>query len=459
MDIQFFKKRNQVRNYLHFDKKISAEKLFNYISDPEKISKHSFFPTISYSLKEQKISRVLNRRYLKVNGSSLVLNKDEDFYKKNRLINFPSHIDGNIYAYYSKNLEEKYELFLKNNNMSENIIAFRRIIEKNEYGKSYSLCNIHFAKNVFSYIENKKNCFVLCLDISNFFNELDHIILKTMWLVLLGKDSLPVDHYKVYKSLCSYAYVDKKELYKSLGLSINSKTLHRRLDRLCNIKEFNQKVREKKLIKKNLKKKGIPQGSPISGMLSNIYMMDFDKALVQKLNEVNGKYYRYCDDMIFIFDEDQSKDMLVLIESEIEKLKLKVNNKKTQHMIFQDGTPVLSNIKSFTYPSKLQYLGLEYDGKKVFLREHGIAKFHKKLRKSIRMNVAHYKKIKSSEFNVNKNINKKTLYKRYTYIGKNNYISYAFRVAKEFNSKNVKQQVSGHLNIFNNYLDKKLDID
>ena len=48
VDIDFFERRNKVRNYLHFDQKKSNKKIFEYVSNKEKISKHSFFPTISY---------------------------------------------------------------------------------------------------------------------------------------------------------------------------------------------------------------------------------------------------------------------------------------------------------------------------------------------------------------------------------------------------------------------------
>lgn len=56
LDINFFERRNKVRNYLHFDKKKSNKKIFEYVSNKEEIAIHSFFPTISYSLKE-KISK------------------------------------------------------------------------------------------------------------------------------------------------------------------------------------------------------------------------------------------------------------------------------------------------------------------------------------------------------------------------------------------------------------------
>ncbi|WOE39903.1 antiviral reverse transcriptase Drt2 [Acinetobacter sp. SAAs474] len=381
---------------------------------------------------------------------------DKNSYRnKLRSINFPSHIDGNIYAYYSKILEYNYLDYLLKNNLESNITAFRKITEIDDSGNKKSLCNIHFARNVFDFIRKKGNCFVLCLDISGFFDNLDHEILKNNWIKLLEEEKLPKDHYQVYKSLTKYSYVDKKDLYKVLGLSLNSRTLHRRLDRLCDIQDFRKKVRENNLIKKNLKYKGIPQGSPISGMLSNIYMMDFDKKISKIINDLNGRYYRYCDDMIFIVDESYSSDIFNIIFDEIKKIKLKINNKKTQKIIFRDGKIKLNNPPTFNTPNQLQYLGILFDGDNVFLRETGLSKLHYKLRKAIRMRSTHYGKLKFYNRHNNQEMYMKTLYSRFTYIGKRNYLSYAYRVADVFQSKNIKSQVKNHFGTFNAYLDKK----
>lgn len=456
LDIDFFERRNKARNYLHFDEKKSSKKIFEYVSNKEKVSKHSFFPTISYSLKEEKISKK-DKRIVPFKGTlkSKYIIDQYSYKNKLRSINFPSHIDGNIYAYYSKILESNYLNFLSKNNLESNVIAFRKITEIDNLGKEKSLCNIHFARNVFNFIKEKENCFVLCLDISGFFDNLDHEILKNNWIKLLEETRLPKDHYQVYKSLTKYSYVDKKDLYKALGLSLNSRTLHKRLNRLCDIQTFRKKIREANLIKKNLKYKGIPQGSPISGMLSNLYMMDFDSKVSKIIAEMDGRYYRYCDDMIFIIDESSSNIIMSLIFDEINKIKLKINNKKTQKIIFKGGKVQINNQPTFNNPNQLQYLGVLFDGDNVFLRETGLSKLHYKLRKAIRMRSTHYARLKFYDRHNNQGMYMKTLYSRFTYIGKRNYLSYAYRVSKVFESKNIKSQVKSHFGTFNDYLDKK----
>lgn len=449
IDVNFFKKRNRVRSYLHFDKKINDSLVFEYVTDVKKIESHAFLPTISYVLNEKKINRKKSKK------DKITKN---DYKDKERVINFPSHLDGNIYAYYSKILEKYYESFLKTQNLVDSVIAFRKITKINSKGNKYSLCNIHFSKEVFDKISSKKNCIVLCFDISGFFDNLDHEILKRNWGDLIGVDKLPLDHFKVFQALTEFSYVEKKELYKKLNLSLNSRRLHRNLDRLCDIRTFRDKVRKEGLIHVNKSKKGIPQGSPLSGMLSNIYMMNFDKLCSVMMHNLNGYYFRYCDDMIFIFDNsnDKTLDAVLKIFFEIEKMNLKINHKKTQKIVFKDGIVQQSEPESFNFPLKLQYLGILYDGNNVFLRETGLSKFHYKLRKAIRMRSAHYRKLKEKDRHNNHDIYMRTLYERFTYIGNRNYISYTYRVAEEFESKNIKRQVKGHFNIFNNYLDQKI---
>lgn len=57
IDVNFFKKRNRVRNYLHFDKKRNDSFICEYVTDVKKIESHAFLPTISYILNDRKINR------------------------------------------------------------------------------------------------------------------------------------------------------------------------------------------------------------------------------------------------------------------------------------------------------------------------------------------------------------------------------------------------------------------
>ena len=486
IDKNFFKSKQKKRNYLHFDEKRSSDYLYSYVTKPSNIIRHSFYPFISYNLNEKKIRqgyiRITKSRQCPQKGyispepifklvkypPCIIHHKKYPFisYKKakkypvqttkNRLINYAGYLDSAIYAYYTELLTPLYEKYLINNTLEDTVTAYRKI-ERTINGKITAKCNIHFSKDVFSIIDTKKDCLVLCFDISKFFDTIDHEILKNNWCSILGMGSLPDDHYKVYKSLTRFSSVDRALLYKELGLSLKSKTLNKRYKSLCTPKDFRKKIRKKGLIFTNKTSKGIPQGSPLSGLLSNIYMMNFDKQVKDYLDNIDGSYFRYSDDMIFIISAIHEDKLSVFIRSEINKLKIVINDKKTQKVIFNNGK-VNIDPSSINYnnPSKLQYLGLLYDGDKVFLRETGISKYKYKTRKAIRMRTAHYRNLKSEGKLNRSKIYRRTLHSRFTYIGKRNYISYVFRVSKVHNSKNVKTQVKGHYNLFKEYLNKRI---
>jgi len=86
------------------------------------------------------------------------------FLKKLGIFFYASHIDGYIYSYYSSILYDRYEVFLKNHDLDQNVIAYRRI-EKN----GQKISNINLAGEAFNYIKHTSSCHVLCLDIESFF--------------------------------------------------------------------------------------------------------------------------------------------------------------------------------------------------------------------------------------------------------------------------------------------------
>ena len=64
------------------------------------------------------------------------------------------------------------------------------------------------------------------------------------------------------------AYCERDVLFETLNLPRNNP--HKIGRRLCDIKTFRDKVRGSKIITSNIKQKGIPQGTSISALLSNM---------------------------------------------------------------------------------------------------------------------------------------------------------------------------------------------
>ena len=336
-------------------------------------------------------------------------------------------------------LTPNYEKLLEASNLSDSILAFRKLPN--------SPNNIHFAKNVFDEIKNRQNCSVLCIDIKSFFDELDHQLIKSAWLKVLDLEKLPNDHYNVFKSITSFSYVHKKDVYQYLGLSINRN--HKDLKRLCSSQDFREKIRKNKIIQRGSKGKGIPQGSAISAFISNIYMLDFDEKINNKVQKLGGKYYRYCDDILIISDSKTSRPLLKDIQSLIKNLKLEIQDKKTKIADFKEGIRIS--------PDDLQYLGFTYDGKKILLRDSGLAKYSHKVMKVVKMHNKHLLRINKSRIQRGQEPlerHKKHIYRRFSFIGKRNYISYALKAAKIMDEPAIRQQIKPHWKRVHHHINK-----
>ena len=287
----FFKKKKDgwyiSKDYIHFDLPISQKNATKKVTSKDFVSKRAFFPLISFSIKSKK--------YVKQDDGTKIKKP------KTREICYASHLDSHIYSYYAKKLSISYEKKVEEFNINDNVLAFRKIKNEKE-----NLTNIHFASIAFNKICSFDNCSIIAIDFSDFFGTLDHELLKKSIENILEVNRLDTDYFNIYKSLVNYTYVNKDDLYKLFGIPKNNT---KNFNRICSIKDFRTKVRNiNNLINRNPKQKlhlnkGIPQGTPISALLSNIYMLDFDVKLKNFLDKTNSSYYRYCDDILIITPE------------------------------------------------------------------------------------------------------------------------------------------------------------
>ncbi|RKT25806.1 reverse transcriptase (RNA-dependent DNA polymerase) [Paraburkholderia sp. RAU2J] len=401
------------RTYLHFDMPISESAAISITGNPAVVARHAFYPFITFTITSKKVKWDKTLKKLSI-------------VPKPRPVSYASHVDSHIYAYYGALLSDRYEAHLREAEYEPAVLAFRKL----------SKSNIHFAKEAFAAIAKIGNADVITTDIRDFFGNLDHKILKAAWCSILGVDALPKDHYTVFKSLTKFAQVDKRNLYAALHISPNNPRASG--PRICEPDEFRQVVRGSKLIETNALARGIPQGSPISALLSNIYMANFDELMWNAVTAWGGKYFRYCDDMLIIAPHGRGKDLLKLAQQFADLHKLPLHPDKTEERTFTVTSGGLMADKP------LQYLGFVFDGKRVILRSASLARYSDRMKRGVRLAKATMRS--RNDLRVGRgeapiSLHKRKLYKRYSYLGRRNFVSYALRAAGILEAKEIKRQV------------------
>lgn len=381
---------------------------------PQQVASHSFYPLIRYVI-------TTTKRTKKPDTDRIVLTPKE------RPISYAAHADAHIYAYYATILAERYEELLKTSKLDSNVLAFRPL------GKS----NIDFAAQAFKEIRSRGECAAVALDIKGFFDNLDHGVLKKAWCHVLGADVLPDDHFALFSSLTRYSFVSRDAAYKALSIPLHNPQTGRR--RLCRPKEFRSAVRAAGLIKTNLGGVGIPQGTPISSVLSNIYMFDVDHQIATLMKTMGGTYYRYCDDMLVIVPADKKNEVAGQLNMLIINLKLRLNESKTEIREFR-----YANNGRIKADKALQYLGFVFDGQNVRIRSASLARCTDRMKRGVRLAHATMKSRDKKRMNSEtkrKHLFKRKLYQRYSYLGRRNFLSYAYRASNTMQSKAIRKQV------------------
>lgn len=421
-------KRKGKRRYLHFDDRLNLDKgIISYVTKPQNIVRHSFYPFLRFIQRKKK--------YKRTDHKITVAYKDRE-------ICYASHIDSFIYSWYCTILNEAYEKIIQNSEVSNSILAYRRVEIDNNPGN-----NIYFAKEVFDLIKKRGECCVITLDIKGFFDNLDHNILKKAWESILGLERLPDDHFKVFGSLTKFAIVDVRDVFKEFGIKKYNKESYNLLRRISNAKDFRDKIR--KLIKLNPNKFAIPQGSGLSALLSNIYLLEFDKFVVELLIDKDGVYRRYCDDIIIICNLKHKNEVINKVSSKIEEFKLTINPDKTETILFKkDGAKLIID-KNESNRHLLQYLGFEFDGEDSTIRSSSLARYYRKMKTGVRR--AFEAKIKNQQGPI---VYKKKLYEKHSHLGKQNFLSYGKRAIKITNSPKIKKQIKSHWSNLQNEIQK-----
>lgn len=398
------------RRYVHFDAPLSASACKALVQNPAAVKSHSFLPFLRHDIIRTRIKRI----------GPKCLKKST----KVREIRYAAHSDAAIYSYYNYLIAEKYEKIVHDQNLSESVIAFR----------SLKKSNIDFAHESFQWIAKNQPCVALGFDVKDFFGTLDHKLLKKQWAHVLGNAILPDDHFAIFRSLTRHASVELISARNALKLS---RQQLKRIERLCAPTDFRSKIRNGGLITSNPKSHGIPQGSPISALLSNIYMLPFDIALTKVTDEIGGLYKRYCDDILVVVPTEYADDIKNFVTDELVSIELKLQTSKTLECTFDPNAD-----------KPLQYLGLIFDGQKTTLRPSGISLYYAKMRHGVNLHKRAKRRDGSTPILKQR---RKYLVRQYTENAPNkhrNYFNYVRRAAEKTGSPAITRQLRRHTKAF-----------
>ncbi len=403
------------RKYKHFDLPVVDRELtFDFSREDEP---HRFLPLLGFT--------DVARRYVR-NASG-----GREVKVKERPIRFAGHEDAAYLQAYAAHLNGFYEQALAKDGTSGSVLAYR------QGGGT----NIHHAKALFDEIRSRGDCTVFAMDISGFFDCLDHMLLRDEVAGLLGVARLEGHHATVWKNVTRYSWVETVDLDTLLGRKRNGQ------GRVCSPADFADHVRGRKkgLVRTHDQAFGIPQGTPISGLYANIYLRTFDREMMAWCARLGGSYRRYSDDIAVILPLGAKvQHVVAVVEKMLADFGLAMSVEKTDTADFKDGLLVSA--------APIQYLGFTFDGKQTLIRPSSLDTYRGKMRRGIhaKMIAAKGKNVPSLE------VFKRESLARYTHLGKRrNFLRYAYKAADVMGCPEIRQQVSRHVTWFNRAWDRE----
>ncbi|WP_419955167.1 reverse transcriptase domain-containing protein [Neobacillus niacini] len=428
----------ETKYYLHFDERVHIEHVKDKIQDPDWVSSHAFLPSIHFKIN-------FNRYVTISKDKTLPVSEQKIKKKKIREIYYAAHKDRFIYKYYGDLLNNAYNYYAIAKGIDNSALAYRN----NKRGKN----NIDFAYEVFDFLLNQKQAVVISFDFTKFFDHIEHRTLKQNIKTVLGVEKLTKDWYKVFKNLTEFTYVKKTDVDVNLKQKYGVKKLKellksKKLKKIMTSEEF--RIFKQSYLFKNKKPYGIPQGSGMSAVCSNVHLIHFDQEIKAWADTQKALYRRYCDDLILIIPVTNASSKLVEVKKNeilqiIQKYQsqgLKIQEEKTEVRLYINGTILDESQQN----SKLDYLGFVTNGQSIQIREKSLFKYYCRA----------YRKADSSRriaFVTNRKGPKTELYKIYTHLGfdykdRGNFITYAYRahakMARLKTKSLIRKQIKRH---------------
>ncbi|MFL9836733.1 reverse transcriptase domain-containing protein [Flavobacterium sp. ST-75] len=413
------------KGYIHLSRSLELGEnwyeIVQKITNTKYISNYGFFPLIHTVISDRKFKKGSDKFTTSERKHTHYYQKTLHPVKniKKRPLHYASHMDALVFSYYGTILKDKYEKLLSAEPLlNDAVIAYRKI--ETFFGSNVGKSNIHFAKECFDEIKKRtkegEEVAVLAVDLKSFFSSLDHKTLKLAWNKILMTKELPLDHYKVYRACTNFKYVLLDDLRKKnkrkkgrKGHFDESKLAEIRKkkgfrcfyesneDFRFNIKEGNLPIYGNPFHKKldNGKKVnvGIPQGLPISAVLANIYLYDFDLEVINRWVKTHNIFYRrYSDDIFIICNKELCETIEKDIDLLVDKYYVRISKDKTEKFIFKNklynSTTRLECFKVTNegelVSSSMSYLGFEFRGYHVGIKSTNLSKYYRKIVSSVK---------------------------------------------------------------------------
>lgn len=437
MKYQEWKKANSTpKKYAHFDVRVSIADVERKIRDQLFIIHHGFYPLIHYTQVTHKYKKGQRKK---------------DRNDKKRDICYCAHIDRCIYQYYAYLLNERYNDRVLQDGIHDSAVAYRN---------NLGMTNIHFSKIAFDCIKRFPSCYIMIGDFTDFFGNLEHGYLKQQLCGLLGQESLPDDYYAVFKNITRYSTWELSSLLEINHLQDTAQG-RRKLNRQRTVLTQGQFHQFKKsCIQKHESNAGIPQGSPISAVLANIYMLEADKMIHDYVIAHSGMYMRYSDDFIIIepVSCEEWREHYQWIKDKLNAVPgIKLQPDKTKLFQYVDDTVISCNSEfepgESNGQNKINFLGFSFDGKEITIRDKTVSKYYHKMYRKARYIPKHnYTSPKGHK------ITCKNLYLLYsikgsvskrgadgTYIKHGNFLTYVRRAQTVFQGEPITRSTDRHM--------------
>ena len=416
------------RRYKHFDLPLTDREIV--IDFSQNCEPHRFLPLLGFT--------DVARRFVRVKKKDGTWKRDADgnFVREEKLkerpIRFASHADAAYLQAYAGYLNAHYEAALQKDGSSHSVLAYRKA----------GGTNIHHAKALFDEIRKRGDCSVFAMDISGFFDCLDHTLLRNEIAGILGVSRLDGHHGIVWKNVTRYSWVETEDLDRLLGKKRNGN------GRVCSPADFIAHVRGRKdgVVRTHDQAFGIPQGTPISGLYANIYLRTFDREMIAWVTKLGGSYRRYSDDIAVVLPlGTKVRHVVAIVEKMLADVGLALSVEKTDTADFKAAM--------LTSSTPIQYLGFTFDGRETRIRGSSVDAYRAKMRRGIhaKLIAAKGKEIPSAT------VFKRESLARYTHLGKRrNFLRYAYKAADIMGCPEIRQQVSRHVTWFNRAWDREI---